>query len=65
MSGASERANGRASVLVLTSRFLFVPDRRAAAEEEEEEEEEEEQEEEAEEKEEEKTKDIRKEKEVK
>ena len=26
MSGASERANGRASGPVLTSRFLFIPD---------------------------------------
>ena len=29
MSGASERANGRASGPVLTSRFLFVPDHSA------------------------------------
>ena len=29
MSGASERANGRASGLVLTSRFSFVPDHSA------------------------------------
>ena len=29
MSGASERANGRASVPVLTSRFLIVPDHSA------------------------------------
>ena len=31
MSGASERANGRASDPVLTSRFLFVPDHSATA----------------------------------
>ena len=29
MSGASERANGRASGPVLTSRFFFVPDHSA------------------------------------